>query len=188
MEYNEEYLKDYFLAAKFFYHHGLNERLFYNLSVIKKSMDKLTNKEKGEYYFLLGMAQLRELQIDEAFQSLRIANKHGKSGEYVNAILAVQNNTLQIPIKDFVGKPLWFGRLDGYKIADVILEQNGQLLGCDHPNEKSWSFEKGVLAFRDYRNERTTLLFAAKDGQSLFGPFLNGKVMHSLRVMIDEKT
>lgn len=186
MNYNKDYIQDYFATAEFFYYYGLNSRLIHNLSVIGKKLDKLTHEQQSRYHFLMAIAQLREMQIDEALQSMRKAHNLKETGDYVNSLIEILNNRTPISIEDFIGKRLSFSRLNTHNIADIALEQDGKFIGLEHPNERSWAFEDGILVFKNYRNERTSLFFGSLDGASLAGPFLNGNVIHALQVIIDE--
>jgi|GEM_PF-4641867 len=183
----QEHLSDYFMTARFFYHHGLNQRLFYNLSLIRDNLRQLSDKELGEYYFLLGMAELRELKITDALKNLDKAHEAGLYRHYIEAVRKLIGNRGEIDIDSFLGKKLWFGHLNGRKNAEIVLERNGNITGSLHPNESSWVVEDNMLIFRNYRKERTSLFLPAKDGARLVGPFLNERVMHSLQVTNDEK-
>ncbi|CAD5923770.1 TylF/MycF/NovP-related O-methyltransferase [Planktothrix agardhii] len=140
---------------------------------------KLGNLEEGLTYF----QNLKEINSEISNVNL-IINELIKTTKLLNSIELISG---KLEFEKFADTTWRFGRIDGSRIADVILQSDGRIQGLKSENEYWWNIEEKTLIFYTKKGQTSTKFSSIVKEDNhwyLMGKFLffDG-IIHTLKLL-----
>ncbi|MEM1857450.1 MAG: hypothetical protein QW664_05405, partial [Thermoplasmata archaeon] len=124
--------------------------------------------------------------FEEAMKFIDCFFRSNRERKLIKIIKFLYDNCSRCKVNELKNRYFKFSRLidnNEQFISLLRLNEDGKIIGSNHPNETKWEQRDGVIIFRNDLDHPTSIFFQDKDKKVFLGLYFKADIIHKLEAI-----